>query len=61
MAHRLRGDEGRERRRRETHGITDSGGGGTQNVSLEQASNSENVKVHCGSDVRTINNIMSLL
>lgn len=28
VAHRLRRDEGRERRRRETHGITDSGRGG---------------------------------
>lgn len=28
VAHRLRRDEGRERRRREPHGVTDSGKGG---------------------------------
>lgn len=36
VAHRLRSDEGRERRRRETHGITDSEGGRGENVSVGQ-------------------------
>lgn len=35
VAHRLRSDEGRERRRRETHGITDSERGGERGTECE--------------------------
>lgn len=58
VAHRLRSDEGRERRRRETHGSTDSEKGDaeralrTVSLSHTQASNSLSLKGHCGSNVK---------